>query len=110
MVRLVAIRMQTAGKAVQELACAFARPAGLVIIQHDRPSAVSRGPVNPYAALLPGCSSRLPQNHQRGFIRVQDFVCKQFLPQKLEEIRKPSLMGGKNPLRHGLARNRTPTR
>lgn len=37
---------------------------------------------------------------------MQELVCKQFPPQKLEEIREPSLMGGKDPICHRLARNR----
>ena len=77
-------------------------PAGLVVIQHHRPFTVPRGPVDPHIAFLCGFPAIFPQHGQRGLVRVEYLVREQFTAQTLEEILKPSLVGGDHPVCHCL--------
>ena len=105
MICLVPIRMQVTRKALQETARADAGSARLVIIKHNRPQCIAGGSVEPNIAALPCLTLRLPQHHERRFIRMQDLVCKKLLVQRVIYRQEPALSGSKDPVGHGLPGN-----
>ena len=101
MVTGVAVCMEIAMEVCQELLWIRPTPSRLVLEQDNGFIRIPACPVQPHETVALRCLSRLVENLQRGFVRMEYRSFAQFLMQSLIHRNQIVLRSSQNPVGHG---------